>query len=55
MSSPGRNDILVEDSTCVVRYNSLGNLWSRAAIAGLQGKTVLSVKRLQKFLRFHAK
>jgi hypothetical protein len=50
-----RNDIPVEDSTCVVRYNSLGSSRSRVATTGLQRKTVLSVKRLQQFLRFQAK
>ncbi len=50
-----RNDILVEDSTCVVRYNSLAVQGSRAATTGLQRKTALSVKRLQQFLRFQAK
>jgi hypothetical protein len=50
-----RNDILVEDLLA-----SSGTIHSaiqgpRAATTGLQAKTVLSVKRLQQFLRFHAK
>ena len=50
-----RDDILVEDSTCIVRYNSLAVQGPRAATTGLQPKTVLSVKWLQQFLRFQAK
>jgi hypothetical protein len=50
-----RNDILVEDSTCVVSYNHRAVQGPRAATTGLQRKTVLSVKRLQQFVRFQAK
>jgi hypothetical protein len=50
-----RNDILVEDSTCVVMYNSPGSSRSLRCSYRLQRKTVLSVKRLQQFLRFQAK
>jgi len=41
-----RDDILVEDSTCVVSYNHWAVQGPRAATTGLQRKTVLSVKRV---------
>jgi hypothetical protein len=47
--------ILVEDSTCAVRPNSLGSSRALAATTGLRPKTALSVKRRQQFLRFQAK